>query len=400
MCGECTLTPASRPEQEPFTRQGRMAVFLRRKGTLEKQAEGEEGKLSSAQEEADSLRARADKLRRTRDKASAYIARLKEEVAALEKLEQDSEHADEIVRAGRGGRGCGRSRTFPRVRPTATPHPVSAPQSKLRRYVFLNEELKSQEERFKASCKAHLAELQEALQQAEAGSTLSREESERLQEVEEMWQEVKAKHERGKQLLARRIREAATLRRKIDDVPTRTELIQYERRFVELYEQVAAKLGETRKYYATYNTLEQTLSFLQREVRACSRRRKGGRGWRWRRSHPCSHAPCLCPRCCPRPQVSLLQSVSDQYDAAVSSRGGREALLGQLKKINEGLSSSLSQQQATEAERQSALQASQTEHQSLTDQERKYFKAVKDFQEECDINEQLSRQLAPSSASA
>lgn len=76
-----------------------MAVFLRRKGALEKQVEGEEGKLSSAQEEADSLRARADKLRRTRDKASAYIARLKEEVAALEKLEQDSEHADEIVRA-------------------------------------------------------------------------------------------------------------------------------------------------------------------------------------------------------------------------------------------------------------------------------------------------------------
>lgn len=133
--------------------------------------------------------------------------------------------------------------------------------------MFLNEELKSQEERFKASCKAHLAELQAALAQAEAGSTLSGEESERLQEVEDMWQEVKAKHERGKQLLARRIREAATLRRKIDDVPTRTELIQYERRFVELYEQVAAKLGETRKYYATYNTLEQTLSFLQREVR-------------------------------------------------------------------------------------------------------------------------------------
>lgn len=102
----------------------------------------------------------------------------------------------------------------------------------------------------------------------------------------------------------------------------------------------------------------------------------------------------------PLPQVSLLQSVSDQYDAAVSSRGGREALLGQLKKINEGLTSSLSQQQGTEAERQSALQASQTEHQSLTDQERKYFKAVKDFQEECDINEQLSKQLAPSSTSA
>ena len=59
----------------------------------------------------------------------------------------------------------------------------------------------------------------------------------------------------------------ASTSRLIDDIPTRTELIQYERRFVELYQQVALKLEETRKYYATYNTLDNTRNFLAKEVK-------------------------------------------------------------------------------------------------------------------------------------
>lgn len=61
--------------------------------------------------------------------------------------------------------------------------------------------------------------------------------------------------------------EVANAIRTIDDIPTRTELIQYERRFVELYQQVAWKLEETRKYYDIYNTLDTSLGFLQKEVK-------------------------------------------------------------------------------------------------------------------------------------
>jgi len=58
--------------------------------------------------------------------------------------------------------------------------------------------------------------------------------------------------------------------REIDDVPTRSELIQYERRFVELFDQVARKLDETRKYYETYNMLVQCKDILTKEVRRLS----------------------------------------------------------------------------------------------------------------------------------
>ena len=43
--------------------------------------------------------------------------------------------------------------------------------------------------------------------------------------------------------------------------------MQYERRFVELYELVAAKLIETRKYFAMYNTLDDSYNLMNNEVR-------------------------------------------------------------------------------------------------------------------------------------
>ena len=95
-------------------------------------------------------------------------------------------------------------------------------------------------------------------------------EKQQQKEIEEMYQKVLSKFNRLRQLLAEANQEVASSVRFIDDIPTRTELIQYERRFVELYQQVAWKLEETRKYYDMYNTLDTTLGFLQKEVRNIS----------------------------------------------------------------------------------------------------------------------------------
>ena len=49
----------------------------------------------------------------------------------------------------------------------------------------------------------------------------------------------KEKLQKIRLLLARKNREIALLQRKIDEVPSRTELTQYQRRFIELYNQGA-----------------------------------------------------------------------------------------------------------------------------------------------------------------
>ena len=79
--------------------------------------------------------------------------------------------------------------------------------------------------------------------------------------------QVSSKYDKFRHFLSTKNQDIARLSRAIDDVPTRSELIQYERRFVELYDQVARKLDETRKYYETYNMLVACKDLLSKEVR-------------------------------------------------------------------------------------------------------------------------------------
>ena len=66
--------------------------------------------------------------------------------------------------------------------------------------------------------------------------------------------------------IARRSQEIASVQRQIDEIPSRTELTQYQKRFLELYNLVASKLSETRQFYSLYNILDATKLYLTREV--------------------------------------------------------------------------------------------------------------------------------------
>lgn len=63
------------------------------------------------------------------------------------------------------------------------------------------------------------------------------EEGERVAAIRQAFQADKEKLGKIKALLARKNREIALLQRKIDEVPSRTELSQYQHRFIELYNQ-------------------------------------------------------------------------------------------------------------------------------------------------------------------
>ena len=51
-----------------------------------------------------------------------------------------------------------------------------------------------------------------------------------MHEIDSMHVKILSKHDKVRQLLAQRNLQVASTTRKIDDVPTRMELIQYERR--------------------------------------------------------------------------------------------------------------------------------------------------------------------------
>eukprot|EP01116_Phalansterium_solitarium_P006175 TRINITY_DN1847_c0_g1_i1.p1 TRINITY_DN1847_c0_g1~~TRINITY_DN1847_c0_g1_i1.p1 ORF type:complete len:620 (-),score=223.70 TRINITY_DN1847_c0_g1_i1:534-2393(-) len=220
----------------------------------------------------------------------------------------------------------------------------------LKALVALNENLRSQEAMFKAQCKAQMASYKDKIQALQR--EIADEHGSSEAEIDETYQADVAKLRAIRALLAKRNREISMIERKIDEVPSRTELSQYQRQFVELYEQVAAKLIETRQYYNTYNTLDDTKSYLSKEV-------------------------------------SILNSIHDTYKQAMAAKAGREKFVDQLNNIINTIAQNLDKmEQRVAGDRDNKAKLTER-HQSLLEKERLYFKATKEFQEECRRNEQL-----------
>lgn len=227
----------------------------------------------------------------------------------------------------------------------------------LKNLVVMNETLKAQEVAFKASCKAQLADYTARIKALEDSTdSEDSEANKKLQDIEDMYAKVMAKYNRLRQLLAETNLEIASNVRIIDDVPTRTELIQYERRFAELYQQVAWKLVETKKYFAMYNQYETTLSFLQKEIK-------------------------------------LLNSISENFQQAMRSSQGKEEYLKQFEQIIVGVESSVKAQETSLARAEATVEELRLTNQNLVDEQRKYFQAVKDFQLECEKQAWLTDKL-------
>lgn len=228
---------------------------------------------------------------------------------------------------------------------------------KLRSIVAMNENLKRQEQEFRAHCKKEMARLQDNIEKLKAqGSEDDGEEKERAELISKQYDADKAKLEKIRLLLARKNREISSLQRKIDEVPSRAELTQYQRRFLELYNHVAGTHKETKQFFTLYNTLDDTKLYLGKEV-------------------------------------SLLNSIHDNFEQAMSSASNKEQFLNQFESIVKGIVDNkdrVEKRKLVEKQKRDALNQQYLE---VVEQERLYYKTVKDFTEECHKNEVLLSKL-------
>ncbi|XP_036146610.1 coiled-coil domain-containing protein 93 isoform X3 [Monomorium pharaonis] len=128
---------------------------------------------------------------------------------------------------------------------------------RLEELLSVHEGLKEQEHNFREQCKSDLNLVRGMLQEIENGTPV--EEEDRVKEYEEQKEAII----RVRLQLAKKNRIIASLTRQLDDVPGRSELTQYQRRFMELYNQVSAKHKETKQYYTLYNTLDDTKLYIK-----------------------------------------------------------------------------------------------------------------------------------------
>lgn len=103
-----------------------------------------------------------------------------------------------------------------------------------------NTSVKRRVKEFKSKCKKELKELQAEVKEVKLAPEVTRE----MKKVRGAHQVLTERFQAARRVAAENNKEISSLLRKIDEVPSRSELVQFERRFLELYEQVASKLDE------------------------------------------------------------------------------------------------------------------------------------------------------------
>lgn len=178
----------------------RVAALEKKLGTAEETRAGEAAEIARVEADIASVRDALTKAERYNARALAEIAKLDAQVEALppEQREQLRRLFDVYTRA---------------------------------------ESLREQEATFKASCKGQLAELQATLASLR-GAASTGDTAQRVAQLQKMHTDAKARYDRARAIMAERSRELARITRLIDDYPGRAELIQYERRFLELFDEV------------------------------------------------------------------------------------------------------------------------------------------------------------------
>lgn len=222
---------------------------------------------------------------------------------------------------------------------------------KIKGLVELNEQLKKEEAEYKEQCREELERLQKEIQEMEQRNA-------EINPADE--KSLLAKQEEHLQLLrlqlAKKNRGIVAIQRQLDNFPDRTELAQYQRRFLELYNQVSAKHRETKQFYTLYNTLDDTKLYLEKEL-------------------------------------SLLNSIYENYQEGMTTPQSREQFLKQFEAIVDGVKQThnkVRQKCDDEKVKRDALN-SQLMH--LIEQQRKYATAVKQLTRECQRCEALMMHL-------
>ena len=294
-------------------------LFVRQMEVLKKRVAAAEEALAKRQEEQQAAQAKHDALQADVNKKTAYIERIHRETNKLSAMEQSTDNA--------------------------------AILAKLQQLVQQNEQLKQQEADFRAAC---LAEREQILTRIKAltDPSSSSADHQRLHEIESLYATENARLQRVRGQLASLNQSIARISRTLEDVPTRAELLQYEKRFVELYHVVSLNLAETKKYYALYNSLRDAYQFMGNEK-------------------------------------SLLESIIAQYPAAAKQKAGKENFVANMESVIHGVDRQRAAKQAELDKERAARDALVAQYNALMEKQRNYFKMLQAFQAECVRNEKL-----------
>lgn len=136
-------------------------------------------------------------------------------------------------------------------------------KNEIKNLIEQNEKMKQEEIVFKESCTRIIEELHRKIEEAEQLAALPDDDETEFDEVLNQESEILRV---GRLQLAKKNRSVISLQRQLDNIPDNTELAQYQKRFLELYNNMSLKHKETKQFYALYNTLNDTHLYLEKEL--------------------------------------------------------------------------------------------------------------------------------------
>lgn len=220
----------------------------------------------------------------------------------------------------------------------------------LRALVSLNESLKLQISMFKASCKDSMSEWRRLIDAERQASDQPLDE--RLETISQTYQKDLNKLRTIQSHLSSKTRAIALVRRKMDEIPSRRELQQYQKHFLELYEQMALRFTETRQYYNTFNSLQDRRDLLQREL-------------------------------------NVLNQIQENYPLAMKNKASKSKFAENLSAIADQVAKSYDKASEKLKEEKEKRDSLDDQHSKSVEKERAYYAAAKAFQLECATQEQL-----------
>ncbi|KAG4076761.1 hypothetical protein HA402_009107 [Bradysia odoriphaga] len=221
----------------------------------------------------------------------------------------------------------------------------------IQKLVIKNEELKQAEMVFKDQCRQEMARIQREIKEAEQVTP-----EEDIRESLQVLEMEREKLQTIRLQLAKKNRAIVSIQRQLDNIPSRTELSQYQRRFLELYNQVSAKHRETKQFYTMYNTLDDTKRYLTKEL-------------------------------------SLLNSIHENYNDGMANPQSKEQFVTQLETIVDGVKQTKIKVKNKFEDERAKRDGLNSQLMCLIEQQRKYATVVKQFTNECQRNEHMTQQL-------
>ena len=224
---------------------------------------------------------------------------------------------------------------------------------KLQSLMNKNETLKKKESEFRKICKEKMGSmvaendsLRKEIDSLSAGTKHGLEGS-RIRSTHE------ERVDRLREELAHKSKVVSDLERKLDQIPSAYELAQYQRRFVELDQQVSSEFSETQKFVIMYNTLIDQKSFIEREV-------------------------------------TLLESILENIpDMKYANSAAKSNFVDKLSRLHQGVEQSKTTIEKNMREYDKKRREANDEHNRLLDEQRQYSLLVRDMKDEMRKNQIL-----------